>query len=36
VFDPGTETVVADQEANRLLAGADRGYRAPFVVPDEV
>ena len=36
VFDPGTETVVGDEEANRLLAGADRGYRAPFVVPDEV
>jgi len=34
--DPATEEVVGDEEANRLLAGRDRGYRAPFVVPDEV
>jgi predicted dehydrogenase len=34
--DPETEQVVGDEEANRLLSGRDRGYRAPFVVPDEV
>jgi hypothetical protein len=35
-FDPATEQVVGDDEANRLLSGGDRGYRAPFLVPDEV
>jgi predicted dehydrogenase len=35
-FDPGTEQVVGDEEANRFLSGRDRGYRAPFIVPDEV
>jgi len=35
-FDPATEQVVGDDEANRLLSGADRAYRAPFVVPDAV
>jgi predicted dehydrogenase len=35
-FDPETQRVVGDDEANRLLADADRGYRPPFVVPDEV
>lgn len=35
-FDPVTEQVVGDQEANRLLREADRGYRAPFVIPEEV
>jgi predicted dehydrogenase len=35
-FDPETEQVVDDDEANRLLSGGDRGYRPPFVVPDEV
>jgi len=34
--DPDTEQVVGDEEANRLLSGRDRGYRAPYVVPDEV
>jgi len=34
--DPATEQVIGDEEANRLLSGGDRGYRAPFVVPDEV
>ncbi len=34
--DPDTQQVVGDEEANRLLSGRDRGYRAPFVVPDEV
>ncbi len=35
-FDPATEQVVDDDEANRLLRDADRGYRAPYVVPDVV
>jgi predicted dehydrogenase len=35
-FDPATEQVIGDDEANRLVSGADRGYRAPFVVPQEV
>jgi predicted dehydrogenase len=35
-FDPETEQVIGDEEANRLLREADRGYRAPFVVPEEV
>jgi hypothetical protein len=35
-FDPETQRVVGDEEANRLLAGEDRSYRPPFVVPQEV
>jgi predicted dehydrogenase len=35
-FDPQTQEVVGDEEANRLLRDGDRGYRAPFVLPDEV
>jgi predicted dehydrogenase len=35
-FDPETEQVVGDDEANNLLRDGDRGYRAPFVVPEEV
>jgi hypothetical protein len=34
--DPAAQHVVGDDEANRLLSGHDRGYRAPFVIPDEV
>jgi predicted dehydrogenase len=34
--DPAAGQVVGDEEADRLLSGRDRGYRAPFVVPDEV
>jgi predicted dehydrogenase len=32
-FDPETEQVIGDDEANQLLRGT---YRAPFVVPEEV
>jgi predicted dehydrogenase len=32
-FDPATEQVTGDEEANRLLRGA---YREPFVVPEKV
>jgi predicted dehydrogenase len=35
-FDPGSERVVDDEEANRLLYGEDRGYREPFVIPTNV
>jgi hypothetical protein len=35
-FDPETEQVIADEEANRLLRGDDRGYREPFIVPEKV
>jgi hypothetical protein len=32
-FDPATEQVIGDDEANRLLRGT---YRPPYVVPEEV
>jgi predicted dehydrogenase len=35
-FDPDNEQVMADEEANRLLRDGDRGYRAPFALPNEV
>ncbi len=35
-FDPEKQQVVGDDEANRLLCDCDRGYRPPYVVPDEV
>ena len=35
-FDPATEQVIDDDEANNLLRDGDRGYRTPFVVPEEV
>ena len=35
-FDPATEKAINDDEANLLLRDGDRGYRAPYVVPDEV
>jgi predicted dehydrogenase len=35
-FDAQTQQVLGDDEANRLLRDADRGYRAPFAVPDKV
>ncbi|MBZ5513871.1 MAG: Gfo/Idh/MocA family oxidoreductase [Acidobacteriia bacterium] len=35
-FDPVTEQVIGDEEANRLLRDGDRGYRAPYIVPEEV
>ncbi len=35
-FDSVKEEVIGDDEANRLLGDADRGYRPPFVVPTEV
>ncbi len=35
-FNPKTELVENDEEANHLLRDGDRGYRAPFVVPEQV
>ncbi len=35
-FDPASEQVIGDEEANRLMRDADRGYRAPYTVPEEV
>ena len=33
-FDPETEQVKGDDQANHLLRDGDRGYRPPFVVPE--
>ncbi|MDE3181151.1 MAG: Gfo/Idh/MocA family oxidoreductase [Acidobacteriota bacterium] len=35
-FDPDTQKVINDPEADTLLRDGDRGYRAPYVVPEEV
>ena len=35
-FNPNTQEVIGDEEAATLLRDGDRGYRAPFVVPEEV
>ncbi|HEV3276915.1 MAG TPA: Gfo/Idh/MocA family oxidoreductase [Terriglobia bacterium] len=35
-IDPQTGQVKGDDEANRLLRDGDRGYRAPYVVPEQV
>ncbi len=35
-FDPATEQVIGDVDANQLLRDGDRGYRAPYVVSEEV
>jgi hypothetical protein len=35
-FDPETERVIGDDEANNLLRDGDRMYRAPFTVPENV
>ncbi len=36
VVNPATEKVIGDEEANRMLRDGDRGYRAPYVVPEQV
>jgi hypothetical protein len=36
IFDPETQQVKNDEEANHLLRDGDRGYRPPFVVPEQV
>jgi len=35
-FDPKSEQVIGDHEANRLLRDADRGYRRPFCIPERI
>jgi predicted dehydrogenase len=35
-FDPKSQMVIRDEEANNLLRDGDRGYRAPYQVPEEV
>ena len=35
-FDPETQQVKNDDEANHLLRDGDREYRSPFVVPEQV
>jgi predicted dehydrogenase len=35
-FDPATQQVIGDDEADRMLRDGDRGYRAPFVVPENI
>lgn len=35
-FNPETQEVIGDEEAANLLRDGDRGYRAPFVVPESV
>ena len=35
-FNPDTQEVINDQEADFLLCDGDRGYRSPFVLPEEV
>jgi len=35
-FDPEKEQAIGDEEANRLLRGDDRGFRAPFTIPERV
>jgi predicted dehydrogenase len=35
-FDPDAVQVVNDDEATRLLRSADRGYRRPFFIPENV
>jgi predicted dehydrogenase len=35
-FNPETQQVIGDAEADTLLRDGDRGYRAPYTVPEEV
>ena len=35
-FNPDTQQVIGDPEADGMLRDADRGYRAPYTVPEEV
>ncbi|MCU1226236.1 MAG: oxidoreductase domain protein [Edaphobacter sp.] len=36
ILNPATELVEKDDEANHLLRDGDRGYRAPFAVPEQI
>jgi predicted dehydrogenase len=35
-FNPDAQEVIGDEEAQMMVRGVGRGYRAPFVVPEEV
>ncbi|HEX4770328.1 MAG TPA: Gfo/Idh/MocA family oxidoreductase [Bryobacteraceae bacterium] len=35
-FNPETQEAIGDEEASQLLRDGDRGYRQPFVVPEDV
>jgi hypothetical protein len=35
-FNPETQQVINESEADALLRDAGRGYRAPYTVPEEV
>jgi len=35
-FDPDTERVIDDEEANKLLGDGDRGYRVPYLLPESI
>jgi predicted dehydrogenase len=35
-FNPETQQVIGDEEADMLLRDSDRGYRQPFAVPQDV
>jgi predicted dehydrogenase len=35
-FNPETQEAIGDEEATKLLRDGDRGYRAPFTIPEEV
>lgn len=35
-FNPETQQVIGDEEADILLRDGQRGYRAPFVIPEDV
>jgi predicted dehydrogenase len=35
-FNPETQQVINDEEANKLLRDGDRGYRKPFSVPQNI
>jgi hypothetical protein len=35
-FNPETQQVIGDEEADKLLRDGDRGYREPFAVPQNI
>src|SRR6185312_9419702 len=35
-FDPETQQVIGDEEANKLLRDGDRGYRKPYTIPQNI
>ncbi len=35
-FDPETQQVLGDEEANKLLRDGDRGYRKPYTIPSNI